>query len=330
MNAIEMSLTVEQWPLKVPFRISGYLFACVDTLTVRLNKQGCVGQGETGGVYYLNDKPANMLQQLEGIRRTIEAGISRDELQHLMPPCGARNALDCALWDLDSKLTGQAAWQLAGLALPKALVTTFTCGAEEPETMAACARGYDNARAIKIKLTGDPVDADRVRAVREARRDVWLGVDANQGFTRASLAELIPVLVAERVALIEQPFPVGEEALLDGFQSPIPIAADESAQGISGISSLADRFDVINIKLDKCGGLTEGLALARLARELGLDTMVGNMLGTSLAMAPAFLLGQLCQIVDLDGPALLREDREHTVRYANGAIECPERLWGYA
>jgi L-alanine-DL-glutamate epimerase-like enolase superfamily enzyme len=293
-------------------------------------RDGYVGQGEAAGVYYKNDKPAAMLGQIESLRRTIEAGIGRDRVQSLLPPGGARNALDCALWDFEAKLSGRAAWQIEGLTKPRPLLTTFTCGADEPEKMAATALAYTKARAIKLKLTGQPTDADRVRAVREARADVWLGVDANQGFTRESLERLMPTLTETNVALIEQPFPIGQDALLDGFQSPIPIAADESAQGLADIAGLVGRFNVVNIKLDKCGGLTEGLAMARTAREHGLDTMVGNMLGTSLSMAPAFLVGQLCKVADLDGPVFLKTDRAITVQYADGFITCPGTLWGHA
>jgi L-alanine-DL-glutamate epimerase-like enolase superfamily enzyme len=225
-------------------------------------------------------------------------------------------------------LTGRHAWHIAGLDRPRPLLTTFTVGANNPEKMALDARAYTQAKAIKLKLTGQPVDADRVRAVRAARPDVWLGVDANQGFTRASLETLMPVLVECRVELIEQPFKIGQEAQLDGFKSPIPLAADESAQGLADVAGLVGRFNVVNIKLDKCGGLTEGLAMAREARRLGLDVMVGNMVGTSLAMAPSCLIGQLCKVVDLDGPVFLSTDRDPPVRYENGTISSPEALWG--
>jgi L-alanine-DL-glutamate epimerase-like enolase superfamily enzyme len=169
-----------------------------------------------------------------------------------------------------------------------------------------------------------------VRAVRRARPDVWLAVDANQGFSRAFLEEMLPVLVDARVELIEQPLPVGREADLDGFKSPIPIAADESAQTIADLPKLMNRFNIVNIKLDKCGGLTSGLAMASAARQFGLGVMVGNMMGTSLAMAPAFLVGQLCDIVDLDGPLLLRDDRKPSVEYKDGDIWCSEDVWGGA
>jgi L-alanine-DL-glutamate epimerase-like enolase superfamily enzyme len=193
------------------------------------------------------------------------------------------------------------------------------------------AKALTEARALKLKLSGETgIDAERVRAARSARPDVWLAVDANQGFTRDSLSALMPVLVAAGVKLIEQPLPRGREADLDGFSSPIPIAADESVQGLAEVPSLVGRFDVVNIKLDKCGGLTEALVIARQARELGMDVMVGNMLGTSLAMAPAFVLGQLCDFLDLDGPTFIARDVEPGVVYRNGEIWCPETVWGGA
>lgn len=319
---------IEHWPLVTPFRITGHTWEQLDVLLVSLESNGCVGWGEAAGVYYRNDTPASMIKQVVERRAQIEVGLSRDALQTLLPQGGARNALDCALWDLESKLTGIPAWRTAGLTQPQPLLSTFTCGADTPAKMAAAAKAYKDARAIKVKLTGSPEDADRVRAVREGRPEVWLAVDGNQGFTRAGLERLLPTLLEANVALIEQPFPVGQEALLGGFHSPIPIAADESAQGLVDLAGLVGRFQVVNIKLDKCGGLTEGLAMARKARELGLDCMVGNMLGTSLAMASAYLVGQSCKVVDLDGPTFLKSDRANSVRYADGYIECPGAVWG--
>jgi L-Ala-D/L-Glu epimerase len=326
---MKLRTKIEQWPLKAPFRITGHTWEHVDVLFVTLEGEGQIGRAEAAGVYYKKDTPASMLRELESVSARVEKGLEREALKFLLPPGGARNALDCSLWDLEAKVTARPAWEIAGLEEPKPLLTTFTCGADTPEKMAAAARSYRDAKALKLKLTGEAPDVDRVRAVREARPDVWLGVDGNQGFTtRAVLEKLLPVLVEAGVALIEQPFPVGDEALLEGLQSPIPIAADESVQSLADIRALVGRVQVINIKLDKCGGLTEGLAMAKAARELGLELMVGNMLGTSLAMAPAYLLGQLCKVVDLDGPIFLKADRERPVRYANGHIECPEELWG--
>jgi L-alanine-DL-glutamate epimerase-like enolase superfamily enzyme len=328
IDPVRLSVQIEHWPLVTPFQITGHVWNAIDVLVLTLEDSNYVGRGEAAGVYFLNDTPEVMARQIEELRPTIESGVDRDVVRGLLPPGGARNALDCALWDLEAKRARRPVWQLAGLSLPRPLLTTFGCGADTPENMASTAHGYTNAKAIKLKLTGDPIDAERVRAVRAARGDVWLSVDANQGFTLQFLEHLMPVLVEARVQLIEQPLPVGQEALLDGFHSPIPLAADESARSLTDISGLVGRFSVVNIKLDKCGGLTEGLLIARAARQCGLDLMVGNMLGTSLAMAPAFLLGQLCQFVDLDGPIFLKEDQGSPVQYADGFITCPDALWG--
>jgi L-alanine-DL-glutamate epimerase-like enolase superfamily enzyme len=329
ISVMKLRVDIEKFPLKEPFRITGHTMVDTDVVVVTLEKGGQQGRGEASGVYYRKgDDAPGVVQQIEAVRARIEAGIDREALQRILPIGGARNAVDCACWDLEAKLTGKSAWQIAGLDGPRPLLTTFTVGANDPEKMASDARAYTQALAIKLKLTGQPVDADRVRAVRAARPDVWLGVDANQGFTRDSLKTLLPVLVETGVKLIEQPFKIGQEALLDGLQLPIRVAADESAQGLADVAGLVGRFSVVNIKLDKCGGLTEGLAMAREARRLGLDVMVGNMVGTSLAMAPSFLVGQLCQVVDLDGPVFLSTDRSPAVRYENGMISCPDELWG--
>lgn len=328
MSPLTMHAVVERWPLAAPFRVTGYEWTFLDVIVVTLECRGSVGRGEAAGVYYRKETPDSMLAQLESVRRAVEGGVDRVSVQKLLPPGGARNALDCALWDLDARLTGNSVWKMADIGEPKPLLTTFTCGADTPEAMAATALAYKGARAIKLKLTGQSEDADRVRAVRRVKPDVWLGVDANQGFTPESLKKLLPALIEEGVKLIEQPFPIGQEHLLEGFESPIPFAADESVQGVADMKGLVDRFNVVNIKLDKCGGLTEALTMARMARSLGLDTMVGNMVGTSLAMVPAAVVGQLCSIVDLDGPVFLKNDRPNPIRYVDGFIECPMDLWG--
>jgi L-Ala-D/L-Glu epimerase len=325
---MKLNLTTESWPLHSPFRITGSTMTNADVIVACLEHDGHVGRGEAAGVDYLKDDVPSMVRQIAALRSDIESGITRHSLLKLLPAGGARNALDCALWDLEAKQTGRPAWQIAKLDEPHPILTTYTIGADSPEAMAAAALNYRQAKAIKVKLLGEPADRDRVIAVRGARPDVWLGVDANRGFTRAHLDALIPTLVESRVSLIEQPFPVGQEPRLDQLNSPIPIAADESAQGLCDLSSLVPRFNVINIKLDKCGGLTEALAMAHEARRLGFNLMVGNMVGTSLAMAPAFYVGQLCQVVDLDGPILLRCDREHSALYEQGHIYCSERVWG--
>lgn len=325
---LKLQAGIEKRTLKSPFRITGYTFTGFDALVVTLREGSHIGRGEAQGVYYKHDNPPEMLAQIEALRDRIERGITRDELLDCLPPGGARNALDSALWDLEAARRGLPAWQLAGVDPPRPLRTTFTIGADEPAAMADRARAFGDAHALKLKLTDDEFNAERVRAVRAARPGVWMMVDANQGFTRDSLSRLLPALQQCRVALIEQPFPVGRESWLDDIERPIPIAADESVQDHTDLARLASRVDTINIKLDKCGGLTEALAMARQARTLGFDLMVGNMSGSSLAMAPAFVLAQQCAVVDLDGPLYLREDCSPGARYRDGTIWCPAELWG--
>lgn len=325
---LALRVTVEKWPLKAPFHITGYTMVDTDLVLVTLEQDGLIGRGEAAGVYYFNDDTAAMVTQIERVRPVIEAGIDREGLQRLLPAGGARNALDCALWDLEAKRQGVPAWRIAGLEAPVPQITAHTISAGAPEKMGQSALDYEHAKLIKLKLTGEPEDAERVRRVRQMRPDVGLIVDANQGFTRETLLELLPVLVDADVRLIEQPFRIGQEAQLGGLDSPIPFGADESAQTASDVERVAPYFDVINIKLDKSGGLTEALAMVGEIQRLGLDAMVGNMTGTSLGMAPAFLVAQSCKFVDLDGPMFLQSDRITPVTYHDGAICCPQALWG--
>ncbi|QNA86469.1 dipeptide epimerase [Sphingomonas sp. So64.6b] len=329
MAGIKLSVASETLRLAAPFRISGYVFDSADVVVVTLDDGDHQGRGEASGVYYLGDDVPAMLAAIEEARDAVEGGISRDELRDLLPACGARNAIDAALWELESRQTGKPVWALAGLDAPRPLVTTFTLGADEPAKMADGARAYDHARSIKVKLTGDlALDIARVEAIRAARPDVWLGVDGNQGFAIGDLDALVTAMVAANVSLIEQPLARGREADLDGYRSPIPIAADESALTLADVPTLAGRFDVFNIKLDKCGGLTEGLMIAAAARAAGLGVMVGNMVCTSLGMAPGFVLGQLCDLNDLDGPIFLKRDRTPGMIYRDGTAWCPEAVWG--
>jgi len=330
MPQLRLTVSVERLEFSAPFRIAGFLFEHQDAVVVSLeDTAGHRGRGEASGVFYLDDNVPRMIESIEAQRAAIERGIDRGALQRLLPPGGARNAIDCALWELDAERSGQPVWALAGLDAPHPLVTTFTLGADEPAVMAAGARRWAQARALKVKLTGDPeLDRARIASVRAARPDVWLGVDANQAYTMERLPVLLEALLEARVELLEQPLARGREADLESFTSAVPIAADESALSLSDLAGLVGRFDIVNIKLDKCGGLTEALAMARGARRLGLGLMVGNMMGSSLAMAPAFLLGQLCSVVDLDGPTFLAHDRTPGVRYREGKIECDAAVWG--
>jgi len=329
MSVLKLEVAVRKLPLAAPFRISGFVFEETQVVLVTLRDGVHQGRGEASGVYYLNDDAPKMVAAIESVRAAVESGIDRESLQPLLPPGGARNAIDCALWELDAARLGRPVWQLAGLPPLQPLITTFTLGAEDPAVMAAGARKFAQAKKLKLKLTGDlDVDAARVRAVRAARPDVWLGVDANQGYKIHELSSLLGVLVAAEVALLEQPLARGREADLQGFKSPIALAADESALTLADLPGLVGRFNVCNIKLDKCGGLTEALAIAREARKLGLGVMVGNMVGSSLAMAPGYVVGQLCDVVDLDGPIFLARDCSPGATYTDGKIRCGEEIWG--
>jgi L-Ala-D/L-Glu epimerase len=329
MPPLQLGIAIEKLRLSVPFRISGFVFEETDVIVVTLDDGLNSGRGEASGVYYFDDTAESMLSEIEAVRGAIEAGVDRAALQGLLPPGGARNAVDCALWELDARRRRMPVWQLAGQQPPKPLVTTFTLGADDPSVMAAGARKYAQARSIKLKLTGDlALDIARVQAVRAARPEVWIGVDANQGYGIDQLDSLIDAMLLANVSLLEQPLKRGREVDLDGFVTRIPIAADESALGFADLPGLVGRFNVVNIKLDKCGGLTEGLAMAHEARRLGLKVMVGNMVGTSLAMAPAFVLGQLCDVVDLDGPIFLAQDRTPGMTYANGTAWSGDNVWG--
>jgi L-alanine-DL-glutamate epimerase-like enolase superfamily enzyme len=330
MPRLHLTVATDTLRLAQPFRIAGYLFETADVLVVTLDDGTRHGRGEAVGVYYLGDDLDHMRAAVEGARGAIEADPSREALRHILPAGGARNAVDAALWELEAARTGRPVWALAGLAEPpRPIVTTFTISADTPDAMASVATGYAGARSIKVKLTGDlDLDLARVAAIRAARRDVWLGVDGNQGFRRADLDALVAGLLPHGVSLLEQPLARGREADLDGFRSAIPIAGDESLLSLADVAGAKGRFDVVNIKLDKCGGLTEGLLMAAEARRLGLGVMVGTMIGTSLATAPAFVLGQVADLVDLDGPTFLAEDRQPAVTYADGTLFAGPEVWG--
>jgi L-Ala-D/L-Glu epimerase len=326
---MKISCWAEHWPFRQPFRISGHVFDGLEVVVVAAESEGLRGLGEAAGVYYRRETAAGMVEQITRIAAEGRS-IDREGLLWIMRAGGARNAVDCALWDLEAKRSSQPAWKIAGLTEVRPLLTTFTLGSEAPGAMAAAAVTLTEARAIKLKLLGDGGDSERVEAVRAARPDVWLGVDANQGLTPASYDELLPALVEARVALLEQPFPTDRDRYLDGLGAPLPIAADESVQNQSDLERMHGRCQVINIKLDKCGGLTQALSLAAEARRMGFRLMVGNMVGTSLAMAPAYVLGQMCEFVDLDGPTFLSRDRTPSVAYRDGFISCPPDVWGWA
>jgi len=326
---VRLTLHNEPLPLKAPFRISGYTFDAMPATIVTLRDGDLEGRGEGAGVYYLDDHPEKMLATLEAMRDTIESGVTRTQLRSLLPPGGARNALDCALWELESLRAGIPVWQLAGIAAPQPRVTTFTLPADDPAEILRRLSGFPTLAALKLKLDGDlAADPERVRVVRKARPDVWLGVDANQGYGADDLDALAAMLVGQNVSLLEQPVKRGAEALLEGWRSPVTVAADESILDLAELEARHHLFQVLNIKLDKCGGLTEALMMVERGRQLGLQIMVGNMAGATLSAAPAFILAQLCDIVDLDGPWFVADDPLAESLYEDGKIMVPEHLWG--
>ncbi|MBW4330766.1 dipeptide epimerase [Stakelama sp. CBK3Z-3] len=324
-----LSVSRDSGSFRRPFRISGHVFTGIPLVRATIAEGGMAGRGEAGGVYFLGDDVDNILDRIEQARPAIEGGADRLALQSLLPPGGARNALDSALWELEAQQTGRPVWQLAGIERPSSLVTTYTLSADEPAAVGRALGGYADARALKLKLDGDrDADVARLRIVHQTRPDAWLMVDANQGYAARELPGLVPDLQQCGVRLIEQPVARGEEVELDGLDLPIPLFAEESVLSAADLPGLVGRFQGINIKLDKCGGLTEALKMVQAARQLGLKVMVGNMGGSSLAAAPAFMLGQLSDVVDLDGPKFLAEDLPGGAVYADGMISFDDAFWG--
>ncbi|MCR5879368.1 dipeptide epimerase [Phenylobacterium sp. J367] len=287
-----------------------------------------VGRGEAVPYARYGEDVDGVLAEIVAMRGAIETGAGRHLLQGLMPAGAARNALDCALWDLEAKQAGVRAWTLAGRDRLDPVKTCFTLSLDTPDAMAAVARANARRPMLKLKI-GGPDDLDRIEAVRQAAPRTRLIVDANEGLTFADLTRLAPDLARLDVQLVEQPLPAGEDGALEGWASPVPLCADESLHTRAELAACARRYAYVNIKLDKAGGLSEALATAAEARALGLELMVGCMVGTSLAMAPAMIVAQGARVVDLDGPLLLARDREPGLPISGSLIEAPPpELWG--
>jgi L-alanine-DL-glutamate epimerase-like enolase superfamily enzyme len=325
---MKYSAHIEEWPLQAPFRITGKEWLSAEALVVELEGDGFVGRGEAQGIYYLDETPASMLREVDAIADRLRAGLTREELQQLLPRGGARNAVDCALWDWEAKQSGKTIWELLEIE-PHPVTTVFTIGLEDtPEAMAQKAARAAVHPVLKVKLNADrPVK--RLRAIREARPDAVIVVDANQAWDVEMLEQVVDGASDLSIGMIEQPLPRGNDSFPENFSSPIPIAADESCLDSDDFMSLDPAYSIVNIKLDKAGGLTEALRLAEAARSAGRDLMVGNMVGTSLAMAPAFVIAQMSRFVDLDGPLLLTHDRPHGIQYKRGEVSVfTPALWG--
>jgi len=325
---MKMSIHLEEWELIQPFRISGAEWINAHSIVVQLMQNGFVGRGEAQGVFYLDETAESIFEQANAVADEIRGGISREDLQQLLPAGGARNAVDCAMWDLECKQSGQTIWQLTGID-PKPVTTVFTIGLESTaEAMAAKAAAAADAPILKIKLDGHQ-PYEKLAAIRAARPDAELVVDANQGWDFALLQEVLPQCMDLDLGMIEQPLKRDGDGILEGFESPITLAADESCLHTGELDAAARRYSMINIKLDKTGGLTEALKLARAAREKGCKLMVGNMVGTSLSMAPSFVVAQLCDFVDIDGPLLLKYDHPQGLVYNKGVVSVfDSSFWG--
>jgi L-alanine-DL-glutamate epimerase-like enolase superfamily enzyme len=318
----------ESWASLAPFRIANYEWDDYPSVVCEIEQDGVIGWGEALGVYYNDETEKSMLEQLERITPDLVAGATRKDLLELLPPGGARNAADAALWDLEAQLNDTTVWQMAGVEADPVL-TVFTIGLEpEPEEMAAGAAAASDIKLLKIKLNNDrPVE--RIAAIREARPDVRLVVDVNQGWTFGELQDYGPRLADLGVEFIEQPLPRGDDEKLEGYESPVPLCADESCLHLGELEQAAGCYQIINIKLDKTGGLTHALVLAAAIKEKGLGIMVGSMCGSSLAMAPHHVVAQLADYADIDGPLLMKNDRRGGLVYDQGMVSLPEkRFWG--
>ena len=317
---------IEHWPIARPFTIARGTKRIAEVVVATLTDGDVEGRGECVPYPRYGDDPAAVAATINDFRGPFE----RRKLLDAQPAGPARNAIDCALWDLEAKRGGQPAWRLAGVPNPVNVTTAFTLPLDSTGAMAEQARAEGWRPLLKVKLGSDDIaaDIDRLRAVRTTAPGTRLIVDANEGWAMGDLEQFVPVAAAMGVELIEQPLPEDADAELAGFQTTVPLAADESVRDGCNLSTVAARYQAINIKLDKTGGLTRALALGEEARELGLDIMVGCMVSTSLSMAPALLLAQQARFVDLDGPELLAADRNPGLEYNGGRISFTAGVWG--
>jgi L-alanine-DL-glutamate epimerase-like enolase superfamily enzyme len=296
---------------------------------VEVNDGNYVGRGECFPYARYGEDTESVQKQLNSVRSEIEDGLDRQALLNVLAPGAARNAVDCALWDLEAKRAGTRVWDLAGLPAPEPVTTVYTLGVDEPAVMGERARENSDRPRLKLKMTGDGADLERVRNIHKNAPNARLVVDANEGWSIKQYLEYAPQFKDLGVEMIEQPLPSTDDEQLRGVERPIPICADESCHDSATLPALVGKYDMINIKLDKTGGLTEALNLRDAALKQGLSIMVGCMIGTSLAMAPGILVAQEATIVDLDGPLLLAEDRAPGLSFTGSIIHPPEpRLWG--
>ncbi len=326
--ARQLTIRAESWPIAGSFTISRGSKTKAEVVLVEIGDGAHVGRGECVPYARYGETIASAIATVERLRPEIQAGLDRTALQGTMPPGAARNALDCALWDLEAKRSGHPVWRLAGLAPPQAVTTAYTLSLGTVESMAAAARANAGRPLLKLKLSG-PGDLDRVRAVHENAPQSRLIVDANEAWTAEIFSELAPQLLRLGVELIEQPLPATNDHVLADLARPVPVCADESCHDAASLPGIRGKYDAVNIKLDKTGGLTEALRLAAAAKAQGLAIMVGCMVATSLSMAPALLVAQDARWVDLDGPLLLAQDRAPGLVYQGNLVQpSSPSLWG--
>ena len=321
-----VSARLERWPIARPFRIARGVKTAAEVVVATVTQGACQGRGECVPYARYGESPRQVVRTIMGYR----GPWTRQGLQAALPPGAARNAIDCALWDLECKRRGLTAWRLAGVPAPRRVATAFTLSLDSPRAMGARAAEERGCAVLKLKLGSPDVDEDiaRLRAVRQSAPNAELLVDANEGWDMTALRRFAAAAQECGVRLIEQPLPEGADSALADARLPVPMAADESVRDGANLTAVATRYQVANIKLDKAGGLTRALELAREAQALGLGVMVGCMVSTSLAVAPALLLSGLASVVDLDGPALLAQDRTPALRYENGRVSWDSAVWG--
>ena len=324
-----VTVSLESWPIAGAFSISRGSKTIAEVVVVTLERDGTRGWGECVPYRHYGETVAGVAAAVEAAREKIERGIRHEDIPLLLEPKAARNALDCALWNLEAKLAGHPVWKLLNLPEPRPLVTAYTLSLGSIGDMAAAAARAADRPLLKIKLGGE-ADVERLKAIRRAAPHSRLIVDANEAWQPEALPDLLRICADAGVELVEQPLPAGKDDALAGLdRGSVLVCADESAHDIAGLPALQGKYDAINIKLDKTGGLTAGLALRRAAEKLGLKIMVGCMVGTSLSMAPAHLLAQSAEFVDLDGPLLLSADRSPGISYEGSLIHPPPpELWG--
>src|SRR5256886_1930899 len=317
----------QSWPLDEPFRIARGTRKEARVVVVTISDGQHIGRGEAVPLARYNQSAASVLAQIKSMKSV--PSLDRQQIQPLLPAGAARSALDCALWDLEAKASGKRVWELANIPIVPAVETSSTISLDTPEKMAAAAKANAAAPILKLKLGGDDVDLARVEAVRKVAPAARLLIDANESWSPSHYRENVQALPQLGVELIEQPFPADADEVLETLDHPVPVCADESCHTSADLPHLTNRYEVLNVKLDKTGGLTEALLLSERARESGFKLLIGCMVCTSLGIAPARLLASAADYVDLDGPLLLAGDRHYRLSYRAGKIVLPSRdLWG--